>query len=58
MTTNQPRVAKQPEETNLPAVKDRNKTKHSDMTLRDRPKRQIERPKRLIEETKKKGKVY
>lgn len=27
---------------------DRNETKHSDMTLRDRPKRQTERPKRLI----------
>lgn len=45
--TNQPIVNKQPDETNLPAVMEKNETKINDMTMSDHPKRQIEKPKRL-----------
>lgn len=49
VATNQLNLTKQPDETNLLAVTERNETMNNcDMTHRDRPKRQIEKPKKLI----------
>lgn len=48
--TKQPNETKQPDVTILSEETGMKETKSSDTTLRERPKRQIEKPKRLIEE--------